>query len=49
MTGTDLHKLEICLIIVAGQFAQHCQGDDQFTVEQVEIYQEKDGSSKIYP
>jgi phenylalanyl-tRNA synthetase beta chain len=34
---------------LAGQFSQHCQGDDQFTVEQVEVHYEKDGSTKIYP
>lgn len=27
MTGTDLHKLEICLVIVAGLFSSHCNGD----------------------
>jgi phenylalanyl-tRNA synthetase beta chain len=40
MTGTDLHKLEVCLAVVAGQFSQHCQGDSQFTIEQVEIVHE---------
>ncbi len=24
MTGTDLHKLEVCLVIVAGLFSSHC-------------------------
>lgn len=42
MTGTDLHKLEICLAILAGQFSSHCQGDSQFTIEQVEVqYEDK--------
>ena len=27
MTGTDLHKLEVCLAVLAGQFSQHSQGD----------------------
>ena len=34
---------------MAGQFSQHCQGDDQFTVEQVEVHYEKDNSTKIFP
>jgi len=34
---------------LAGQFSQHCQGDDQFTVEQVEVHYEKDNSTKIFP
>ena len=33
MTGTDLHKLEVCLAVLAGQFSSHCQGDTQFTIE----------------
>ena len=33
MTGTDLHKLETCLVIVAGLFSRHCQGDSHFTIE----------------
>lgn len=33
MTGTDLHKLEICLAVLAGQFSSHCEGDSQFTLE----------------
>jgi phenylalanyl-tRNA synthetase beta chain len=44
MTGTDLNKLKICLAVVAGQFSHHCQGEDQFTVEQVEIIYEGDES-----
>ena len=34
---------------MAGQFSQHCQGGDQFTVEQVEVHYEKDNSTKIFP
>ena len=49
MTGTDLHKLEICLVIVAGLFSQHCGGDSQFTIEQVEVHQEVDGRVEVYP
>jgi hypothetical protein len=49
MTGTDLHKLEICLVIVAGLFSQHCQGDSQFTIEQVEVHHEVDGRVEVYP
>jgi len=33
MTGTDLHKLEVCLAVLAGQFSSHCQGDSKFTIE----------------
>ena len=33
MTGTDLHKLEVCLAVLAGQFSQHSQGASQFTIE----------------
>lgn len=33
MTGTDLHKLEICLVIVAGLFSSHLAPDSQFTIE----------------
>jgi phenylalanyl-tRNA synthetase beta subunit len=49
MTGTDLHKLEVCLAVLAGQFSQHCQGDSQFTIEQVEIIHEKSGKVEVYP
>lgn len=49
MTGTDLHKLEICLVIVAGLFSQHCQGDSQFTIEQVEVHHEVDGRVEVFP
>lgn len=42
MTGTDLHKIKICLAIVAGQFSMHCQGDNKHTIEQVEIIYEHD-------
>ena len=49
MTGTDLHKLEVCLAVLAGQFSQHCQGDSQFTIEQVEIVHEQSGKVEVYP
>lgn len=49
MTGTDLHKLETCLVIVAGLFSSHCSGDSQFTIEEVEVHHEKDGSVEVYP
>ena len=48
LTGTDLHKLEVCLAVLAGQFSSHCEGDSQFTIEQVEIVQ-PDGSVQAYP
>ena len=49
MTGTDLHKLEVCLAVLAGQFSQHCQGDTQFTIEQVEIVHEQTGKVEVFP
>jgi phenylalanyl-tRNA synthetase beta chain len=50
MTGTDLHKLKICLAVVAGQFSYHCQGDSQFTLEQVEIvYEETPDKNEVTP
>jgi len=49
MTGTDLHKLEVCLAVLAGQFSQHCQGDSQFTIEQVEIVHEQSGKVEVFP
>lgn len=42
MTGTDLNKIKICLAILAGQFSSHCQGDDKFTIEPVDIIYEGD-------
>lgn len=33
MTGTDLHKLEVCLAVLAGQFSSHCHGDNKFSIE----------------
>lgn len=49
MTGTDLHKLEVCLAVLAGQFSSHCQGDSQFTIEQVEIHHEATGKTEVFP
>jgi phenylalanyl-tRNA synthetase beta chain len=49
MTGTDLHKLEVCLAVLAGQFSSHCQGESQFTIEQVEIHHEATGKTEVYP
>ena len=49
MTGTDLHKLEICLVIVAGLFSSHCVGESQFTIEEVEVHHEKDGKVDVFP
>jgi phenylalanyl-tRNA synthetase beta chain len=47
MTGTDLHKLEVCLAVLAGQFSSHCAPESQFTIEQVEIV--RDGKAEVYP
>lgn len=49
MTGTDLHKLEICLVIVAGLFSAHCGSEYTFAIEQVEVYHEVDGRTEVYP
>ena len=49
MTGTDLHKLEVCLAVLAGQFSSHCQGDSQFTIEQVEIHHEDSKEVEVFP
>lgn len=49
MTGTDLHKLEICLVIVAGLFSSHCNGDSQFTIEEVQVHHERDGKVETFP
>lgn len=49
MTGTDLHKLEVCLAVLAGQFSSHCQGDSQYTIEQVEIHHEDSKEVEVFP
>jgi phenylalanyl-tRNA synthetase beta chain len=49
ITGTDLHKIEVCLAVLAGQFSSHCQGDNKFTIEQVEIINEHTGITQISP
>ncbi len=49
MTGTDLHKLEICLVIVAGLFSSHGDAESQFTIEQVEVHHERDGKTEVFP
>lgn len=50
LTGTDLHKLEVCLAVLAGQFSSHCDGDSKFTIEQVEIHHEgAPGKIEVYP
>ena len=49
MTGTDLHKLEVCLAVLAGQFSSHCQGESQFTIEQVEIQHEESKEVEVFP
>lgn len=40
ITGTDLTKCKIVLAILACQFSHHCQGDDKFCVEPVEVVYE---------
>ena len=48
MTGTDLRKLEVCLAVLAGQFSSHCEGESQFTIEQVEVVYPH-GTIEVYP
>ena len=40
VTGTDLQKCKIVLNVLAAQFSEHCQGDDKFTIEPVEVVYE---------
>jgi len=40
VTGTDLTKCKVVLNVLAAQFSEHCGGDDQFTVEPVEVIYE---------
>lgn len=40
VTGTDLQKCKIVLNVLAAQFSEHCQGDDKYTVEPVEVVYE---------
>lgn len=40
ITGTDLTKIKVVLIVLACQFSEYCEGDDKFTIEQVEIIDE---------
>lgn len=49
MTGTDLHKLEICLVIVAGLFSSHCSDGSKFTIEEVQVHYERDEKTEVYP
>jgi phenylalanyl-tRNA synthetase beta chain len=37
VTGTDLKKCQIVLSILACHFSEHCQGDQQFCMEPVEV------------
>ena len=49
ITGTDLHKIEVCLAVLAGQFSSHCTGENQFTIEQVKVTYEHSNETKVYP
>jgi len=40
ITGTDMTKIKVILAVLACQFSEHCEGDNKFTVEQVEIIDE---------
>lgn len=40
VTGTELTKCKIVLAILACQFSKHCQGQEQFTIEPVEVVYE---------
>lgn len=47
ITGTDLTKCKICLAILAGQFSEHCQADEQFKIEPVEVVYEGPGGKTL--
>lgn len=50
VTGTELIKCKIVLCILACQFSQHLQGDQQFTVEPVEIvYEDESIGTMVTP
>mmetsp|Transcript_43370 Transcript_43370/g.41800 ORF Transcript_43370/g.41800 Transcript_43370/m.41800 type:complete len:114 (+) Transcript_43370:599-940(+) len=50
ITGTDLHKMKICMTALTCLFSQHCQGDDKFCVEQVDIiYEGKEHLNETTP
>ena len=50
ITGTDLTKCKIVLAVLACQFSEHCQGDDQFTIEPVEVvYENSDVGTIVSP
>lgn len=40
ITGTDMTKLKVVLAVLACQFSEYCEGDNKFTVEQVEMIDE---------
>ena len=40
VTGTDLTKCKIVLSILACQFSHHCQGENQYEIEPVEVIYE---------
>lgn len=52
ITGTDMTKIKVVLAVLACQFSEYCEGDNQFTVEQVEIIDEANpensGKSPIF-
>lgn len=52
ITGTDMTKIKIVLAVLACQFSEYCEGDDKFTVEQVEIIDEanpeNNGKSPVF-
>ncbi len=49
MTGTDLHKMKLIMAVLVSQFSIYCGGDDKFTVEQVKVVDETDGSETMIP
>ena len=50
LTGTDLNKIQVCCTILAAQFSEHCQGDDKFTIEPVEvIYEDSEMGTIVCP
>ena len=50
LTGTDLNKIQVCCTILAAQFSEHCQGDDKFSIEPVEvIYEDSEMGTIVCP
>jgi len=47
ITGTDLTKCKIVLAILSAQFSEHCEGNDKFYIEPVEVIYEGEDNKTI--